>query len=161
MAQLTYGYTTSKGTAGSLLDTGYHNVASRANGEATADTLKFGMGVTQGSTPGVNVQVPVSGDTADKFEGITVSGVTEMDMEGNVKITPYATVGVMTWGKIWARVETGLTIAYGDPVYLINSGTNAGMFTNVSGGIAIKGRFISAADNANIAPIELFNQAQS
>ena len=77
----------------------------------------------------------------------------------------------MRYGRIYGRVVDGVEIAYGDPVYLITSGDNAGMFTNSASStgqeeegeaddtIAIKGRFLCGVDS-NIAIVELFNQAQ-
>ena len=67
------------------------------------------------------------------------------------------------------------TAAYGDSVYLITEGEEAGCFTNEAGTpasgeshqgdpatIAVKARFVGGVDtNAQIAPIELFNQAQA
>lgn len=74
----------------------------------------------------------------------------------------------MRYGKIYGRVAEGVEPAYGDSVYLITEGEEAGCFTNAasqaegSTTIAVKGRFVGGVDtNAQIAPIELFNQAQA
>jgi hypothetical protein len=160
MAQLSYTYTTPKGVAGGLYDISPYAVDSRINGEATADTLKFGMGAVQGTTPGTDVKVPATADTADKFEGLVLTGfASEMDMSGTVKLFPKQTVGVLRYGKAWARIADGIVVAYGEPLYLIKTGDNAGLFTNVAtSNMPVNGKFIGAADSNSIAPIELYNQ---
>ena len=70
----------------------------------------------------------------------------------------------MRYGRVFARVATDVTPAYGDPVYLVISGDEAGCFTNDEGenAVAVKARFLSTLDAAaNVAMIELFNQAQA
>ncbi len=159
--QTSYNYTTPKGVAGGLYDLAPYQVESRVNGETTPGALKFGMGVVQGSAPGTNIARPAAGATADKFEGLVLTGFTqEMDMAGEVTIRPKQTVGVLRYGKAWARLPKDLTVSYGDKLYLVTSGDNAGLFTNdASGGIAVNGRFVGSADSAGVAPVELYNQA--
>ena len=159
--QNSYSYKTPKGVAGGLLDLSPYSVATRINGETTSGALKFGMGVVQGATPGTNVKLPTSASTADEFEGLLLTGfVQEMDAAGDVTIKPKQTVGVLRYGKAWARVPKNTTAAYGDKLYLITSGDSAGLFTNTAtGNLAVNGRFIGAADTTDIAPVELFNQA--
>ena len=160
MGQLSYSYQTKKGVAGGLYDIAPYAIESRVNGEDTAGVMKFGMGAMRGDTPGNNVLIPKTGDTADQFEGIVMTGFTnEMDMAGTVGIPSKRTVGVLRYGNAWVRVADGITPAYGDPVYLTVDGDEAGLFTNISGdGIAIKGMFKS--NDSGIALVELFNQAQ-
>ena len=73
----------------------------------------------------------------------------------------------MRYGRIYVRVVDGVTVAYGDPLYLITDGENAGMFTKTASSstpkaIAIKGRFLGAADlSTKVAAVELFDQAQA
>ena len=111
-AQTTYNQATPRGVAGGLVDLSAHAVNTRINGQADA-TLKFGMGVVQGSAPGSDIKIPATGATADKFEGITVNGYTnEMDMDGAVSISPGAAIGVLQYGKIWARIKSGDAPAY-------------------------------------------------
>ena len=94
--QNSYSYKTPKGVAGGLLDLSPYSVDSRINGETTPGALKFGMGVVQGATPGTNVKLPTSASTADKFEGLLLTGfVQEMDTAGDVTIKPKQTVGVL------------------------------------------------------------------
>ena len=53
---------------------------------------------------------------------------------------------------------------YGDSLYLVISGDDAGCFTNAAeegSTIAVKGRFIGSKGTGNVAPIELFGQAQA
>lgn len=68
----------------------------------------------------------------------------EMNSEGAVFISPGASIGVLQYGKIWARIKPEDAPAYGDKLYLIISGANAGLFTKTSGADAIEvpGRFI-------------------
>lgn len=158
--QTSYNYTTPKGVAGGLYDLAPYQVESRVNGETIPGALKFGMGVVQGSTPGTNVVRPAAAATADKFEGLLLTGFTqEMDSTGEVIIKPKQTVGVLRYGKAWARLSKDATASYGDKLYLITSGNEAGLFTNeASGNLAVNGRFVGAADSVGIAPVELYNQ---
>ena len=87
-AQTTYSQSTPRGAAGGLYDLSGHAVNTRINAE-TGLTMKFGLGVVQGSVPGSEIKLPAAGATADKFEGITVNGYTnEMNSEGAVFISP-------------------------------------------------------------------------
>lgn len=167
--QTSYTQATPRGVAGGFFDLSNHAVNTRLNGE-TGDALKFGMGVVQGTTPGSDIKVPVAGSTAAKFEGITVNGyTTEMDREGKVSLPPMASIGVMQYGKIWARIISGITPAYGQAVYLYIDGPNAGLFSNAadvptegqtSKTIALgNARFIGAKGTGDVAPVELFYQA--
>ena len=122
--------------------------------------MKFGLGVVQGSKPGVNIALPETGATADKFEGITTNNrTTEYDLEGKLHIRNGAAVGVMRYGKIYVQVEEDDEPAYGDPVYLIINGDDAGRFTSTSSGdtIAVNARFIGGVDNG-VAPVELMRE---
>lgn len=158
--QTSYNYTTPKGVAGGLYDLAPYQVESRVNGETASGALKFGMGVVQGSAPGTNVARPTAAATADKFEGLLLTGFTqEMDSAGDVTIRPKQTVGVLRYGKAWARVSKDAAVSYGDKLYLVTSGDDAGMFTNeASGNLAVNGRFVGAADSVGVAPVELYNQ---
>lgn len=158
--QTSYNYTTPKGVAGGLYDLAPYQVESRVNGETKPDALKFGMGVVQGTTPGTNVARPTAAATADKFEGLVLTGFTqEMDAAGNVNIQPKQTVGVLRYGRAWARLSKDAAVSYGDRLFLITSGDEAGMFTNeASGNLAVSGRFVGTADSVGIAPVELYNQ---
>lgn len=160
MRQTVYSQQTPRGVAGGLVDLSTHVIDTRLNGES-GTVLKFGMGVVQGTTPGSNIKVPVVGTTAEKFEGITVNGYTnEMDMTGAISVAPTASIGVMRYGKIWARIKPGITPAYGEVLYLVISGDAAGTFTNAADAdaIAIKGRFIGSRGTGDVAPVELYNQ---
>lgn len=95
-------------------------------------------------------------------------GVGAQALTDKLAVRKGAAVGVMRYGKIYGRVAEGVEPAYGDSVYLITEGEEAGCFTNAasqtegSTTIAVKGRFVGGVDtNAQIAPIELFNQAQA
>ena len=62
----------------------------------------------------------------------------------------------MRYGRIYVRVETGDEPAYGDPLYLIIDGDEAGCFTSTEDDgttIAVNGRFIGGIDNS-IAPVD-------
>jgi hypothetical protein len=161
MAQTSYHYQTPKGIAGGLYDLAPYSVDSRINGEAITGALKFGMGAVQGDVPGTDVKVPVAADTADKFEGLILTGgIQEMNMAGDLKLQPKQTVGVLRYGKAWARVTSGVTAQYGDPLYLINDGESAGLFTNDDeDSFAVNGRFIGLVDSSGIAPVEIYNQS--
>lgn len=159
-----YGYSSNKGIPGGLVDMSPRKVNTRTAEEA----IRFGMGVVRGTSAGVQVKLPVAASTAAQFEGVALNGGTnEFDLEGKVVVNPAGNLSVMRWGSVWVRIPADLTIAYGDSVYLITSGDDAGCFTNAAADsgddfttVAIKGVFLSADSVAGIAAVELFNQAQ-
>lgn len=66
----------------------------------------------------------------------------EMNSEGAVFISPGASIGVLQYGKIWARIKPEDAPAYGDKAFLIITGANAGLFTKTAGSdtIPVHGR---------------------
>lgn len=161
-AQIRYGFNTPIGSAGGIVDLAPYAIDTFQN-EAENGVLKFGVGVVQGTKPGVLVNLPAAGATAAKFEGIVVNNrTTEYDVDGKLAVHKGAAVGVMRYGRIYGRIAEGATPAYGEAVYMIASGAEAGCFTNVAdGNVAIKARFLGSVDTAaQVAPIELFNMAQ-
>ena len=173
-AQTRYGYPMPIGAAGGIVDTAPYSIVSRLN-EEESGTMKFGIGVVQGTKPGSGIAVPTSAATVAKFEGITTNNHhTEHDLEGGLRIRKSAAIGVMTYGRVYARVAEGVEPAYGDSLFIITSGAEAGFVTNnaaaapkegetaTSTTIAIKGRFLGGVDSTTkVAPVELFNQAQA
>ena len=162
-AQIKYGFSTPIGSAGGIVDLAPYAIDTFLNDEENGK-LKFGIGVVQGAKPGIGIALPTTGSTAAKFEGVTTNNrTTEYNMDGDLSIRKGASVGVMRYG----RVVDGVTVAYGDPLYLITDGENAGMFTKTASSatpkaIAIKGRFLGAADlSTKVAAVELFDQAQA
>ena len=64
-------------------------------------------------------------------------------------------------GRIYGLLAADEEPAYGDPVYLVISGNDAGCFAKTStNNVAVKGVFLSGAQDG-IALIELFHQAQA
>ena len=163
-AQTRYGFSAIAGAAGGIVDLAPYAIDSFINSEESG-VMKFGIGVVQGSNPGHNVAIPAEGATAAKFEGITVNNrTTEFDVEGKMNVRGGAAIGVMRYGRIYARVVEDVEPAYGDALHLVISGDNAGCFTNASGAdtIAVKGRFMGGkCAGTNIAQVELFNQARA
>lgn len=160
--QMSYGYSTPIGAPGGIVDLAPHLIDTFINEEKTG-VMKFGLGVVNGSKPGSKVKLPASKSVATDFAGITVNNRhTEHDLDGNIRIPENRAIGVMRYGRIYGRVEDGVEISYGDPVYLIVDGESAGFFTNdEEEGVAIKARFLSGTDSSTkVAVIELFNQAQ-
>ena len=159
--QTSYSYNTPIGAAGGIVDLAPHYIASFIN-EATTGALSFGMGVVTGSAAGEGVKVPVAGSSATDFEGIiTNRRTTELDLEGNLSLRNKCALGIMRYGVIYALLADGADPSYGEPVYMVKSGDDAGKFTDSSSStLAIKGRFLSAAHDG-VAIVELFNQAQS
>ena len=153
--QTSYNFYTDKGVAGGLYDLGHHVVDTFINEDADG-VLKFGMGV--GRTNGNLVSVFNSGTDTD-FVGVVVNDFsTEMDMRGRLALKSDVAVGVLTHGKVWARIKPGITPKYGDDLYIIYEGEHAGCFTNATEAEAIllKGRFVGTKGTGNVAPIELF-----
>ena len=159
--QLSYNYNTPIGAAGGIVDLAPHFIVAFTN-EAATGALDFGMGVVKGTNAGYGVKIPVAGSSATDFEGIVTNRrTTELDLEGNLYLRNKCTVGIMRYGCIYALLAEGATPEYGDAVYMVKSGDDAGKFTDSSSStLAIKGRFLSGADNG-VAIVELFNQAQS
>lgn len=173
MAQLKYGYSTPVGEAGGIIDLAPYAVDTFTNEEDTGK-MGFGVGVVTGTAAGKQVKLPVSASTAANFEGVVTNRrTTEYDLEGKIHIRKNATVGVMRYGRIYVRVATGATPAYGKAVYMLNSGDEAGYFTDKASTttgepsntvtvnhVAVKGRFLGEADTTRgIAAVELFNEA--
>jgi len=159
--QTSYSYNTPMGAAGGIVDLAPHYIASFIN-EAATGALGFGMGCVKGTNAGHGVALPTSDSTAAVFEGIiTNRRTTELDLEGNLSLRNKCALGVMRYGVIYAVLATGATPEYGDALYMVKTGDDAGKFTDSSSStVAIKGRFLSGADNG-VAMVELFNQAQS
>lgn len=171
-AQTTYNFSSPIGSPGGLVDLAPHAIDTFLNGENTG-VLKFGVGVVQGATPGTDIKLPTSTSTAAKFEGITVNNrTTEYDVEGKAHLRKGKATGVLKYGRIYARVAADAAPAYGDALYLIPTGDEAGYFTKDADNgetgdakvsyIAIKGRFLGAVDStAQVAPVELYNTPNS
>ena len=160
-AQNSYVFSTPIGQAGGIYDLAPYAVDSFCN-ESNDGVVKFGMGVVKGTAAGKQAKAPASGATAADFEGIVTNPpTTENAIEGGPVVKKGMTLGVMRYGRIFGLLATDAAPAYGDAVYMVASGDDAGCFTNSSSDtVAIKGRFLSAASNG-IALIELFNQAQA
>ena len=160
MAQLSYAYQAPRGAPGSLLDISPYRIDSRANGEKQTGKLKYGMGAVRGSSPGSNVALPYSGVDASHFEGVVMTGLTtEMDIDGEVALREFATVGVLRYGSAWVRIVDGIDPEYGDPLYLVDSGSDAGLFTNdPSGGIAVNGRFGRERGTGLVHSVDIYDQ---
>ena len=161
-AQTTYKFATKVNVAGGIADIAPYAIDSFQNEEENG-VMQFGIGVVHGSKEGVFVKKPASGATAAKFVGITTNNrTTELDLDGNSRIVKGAAVGVMAYGRIYAKVKTGKTPKFGDKVYMVVSGDETGYFSNASGdGVAVAGRFMGGVDGTNmIAEIELFNAPQ-
>lgn len=166
-AQTRYGYSSPIGSAGGIVDLAPYAIDTFLNEEENGK-VKFGMGVVTGTNKGSGIKLPVKGSTAANFEGITVNRrTTESDMEGAVSLRKSASIGVMKYGRIYVRVAKTVKPGYGDALYLIAEGEEAGCFTNAAGTgtpatFAIKGRFLGGVDaSAQIAAVELFNEAQA
>ena len=168
-AQTRYGYATPIGAAGGLVDLAPYAIDTFLNEEENG-VMKFGVGVVQGSKPGTNIAMPTKTATAEVFEGVSTNNrTTEYDLDGKLFVRKGRPVGVMRYGRIYARVAEGVEPKYGDALYLVVEGDEAGCFTTVAAAaadapatIAVKGRFMGGVDtSAQIAQIELFNQAQA
>lgn len=174
-AQTRYGYSSPIGAAGGIVDLAPYAIDTFLNEEDTGN-MQFGMGVVTGAKKGIGIKLPVKASTAANFEGVTTNRrTTEYDVEGDLKLRKAASIGVMRYGRIYVRVAAGVKPGYGDSLYLIAEGKEAGCFTNAAGTpasgegqqgdpatIAIKGRFLGGVDtSAQIAAVELFNEAQA
>lgn len=158
-AQTRYGYSTPMGAAGGIVDLAPYVIDTRLN-EEEAGVIKFGLGVVCGEKAGTTIKKPTQ--DSDVFEGVTVNNrTTEYDLGGKIHIRKGAAIGVMRYGRVYGLLAKDVKPKYGDSVYVVATGEEAGYFTTEkSGNIAVKGRFLSETDkNVNVAMIELFNQA--
>lgn len=160
-AQTRYGFSPAIGAAGGIVDLAPYAIDTFLNEEEDGK-MKFGIGVVSGSKPGVNIKVPADGAKAENFEGITTNNrTTEYDLGGKIYIRKGKGMGVMKYGRIYGRVAQGVEPKYGDKVYLVTTGDDAGFFSNKDG-VEIKARFMGAVDSSTqVAEIELFNEAQA
>jgi len=136
------------GAPGLVYDSTPHVINSRA---VEGDDMLFGIGVVAGSVPGETVAV---GD--GQFEGITVNTwVKEHELGGPVSIREAGTISVMQWGRVWARLVPGSEPVYGDPVHVVSTGENAGLFSNTGGTVIEGARFYGGNNGDDLAPVEL------
>lgn len=161
MVQTTYSFSTPIGQPGGLYDLSPYAIDAFINEEADG-AMKFGLGVVQGTDVGTGVKLPTAASEATDFEGIVNNRrTTENALDGGPVIKNKATVGILRYGRIYGALADGAAPTYGDAVYMVKSGDDAGKFTDSSSStVAIKGRFLSG-DLDGIAVIELFNQAQA
>lgn len=157
MSQLAYNFFTHKGSAGGILDLAPYEVNAFVNEEANG-LMQFGMGVVGGTDPEKQVALPDTDSVPADFYGIVTNRrTTERNIDGTMDVKNKKEVGVMRWGRIYARVAEDTTVAYGDPVYLIVSGDDVGCFTNeADDAIAVNAKFIGTVENG-CAPVELYN----
>ena len=160
--QKSYNYNADYGVAGGLVGLTEHIIDTRNN---ESDGLRFGMGVVDGTVKGKKVILPVKESTKANFDGVIVnSHAHEMDRDGEVTILKGETVNVLKAGRIFVRLADKVEPAYGDPVYLIVDGDEAGYFTNeVADGltaIKLNGHFIDVKASGSIAPVQIYVDKQ-
>ncbi len=152
--QTTYSWAVPFGMPGAIADNTEYAGVTFLNGEETGK-LFCGLGVVQGETPGVDVKIPTSADTA-KFEGVVINDYHyELDMDGKVRIPKGRPMAVLRWGKIYVALAKEAQPKYGDPLKMKATGEEAGYF-DPSGDMAVNGRFLSGPDNG-VALAEIFN----
>ncbi len=154
-AQTNYNLKMSHGVAGGLYDLSCHTVDTRTN-EETDGKVRFGLGVVAGTAAGKQVKLPVAASAKKDFEGVVLnSHIHEQDYKGDVTLRANETVGVITDGKVYVRIAAGVEPSYGDALYLIKSGDEAGYFTNEAGDTAVKvgGYFLGKKATDAIAPV--------
>ena len=158
-AQTSYNFNTPHGVAGGFYDLTNHVVDTRNNEEESGKVL-FGLGVVDGSNPGVNVKLPTEGSKKENFEGIVVNSHSEeMDMDGNVAIRHGKSVGVCKNGRIYVRIVDSITPKYGEALYLTVSGEKAGYFTNADGEgstVKVNGYFLGEKGTGDVAPVYIY-----
>lgn len=162
--QTSYGFDTQWGIAGGIYDLAPYAIDTFLN-EEEHGVLKCGLGVVTGEDAGTCIRLPETADAEEtgKFEGIVVNNHTrEYDLEGKVYLRHGVSVGVMRYGRVWARTakEDNLQenkVAYGDPLYICLTEGDEGTVTNkAESNLAVSGRFLSGIDNG-LALVELFN----
>ena len=162
-AQTSYKYDTITAFPGQIVDLAPYAIDTFLN-EENDGAMSFGIAVIKGTKAGEQIKLPAAGSGAGDIEGVTINNLTtERDLSGNVFIRKAAAIGVMRYGRVYVKVATGVSPAYGDAAYVIKGTDEAGYFTNSSSStIAIKGRFLSGKDAVSgAAMVELFNEANS
>ena len=159
-AQNVYKFNPDRGFAGGIYDLAPHEINTFLNEENTG-AMEFGIGVVGGTVAGKQIKKPASTAEAGDFLGITVNNrTTTYDLEGVVHILKDAAVGVMKYGRIWAKVAEGEAPAFGDAVYLITDGEEASHFAKAAGSYTAvqlaNCTFVTAAENG-VAVIEIAN----
>ena len=154
-AQTTYKFNPIMGAAGGIFDLAPYEINTFLVEEETGD-MGFGVAVVSGTKAGSQIKLPSA--ATDKFEGITVNRrTTELDLEGKAYIRKNSALGVMRYGRIFAKVASEVTPEYGDPVYVVISGDEKGFVTNkADGALAINAKFQSGLDNG-VALVEIAN----
>ena len=148
----------SRAIAGMIADTREHDIVSAFNAEASA-VIDFGKGVASNGTE----RTAVLPDGTKPFMGVTVfdfdhqpdTGGFDLVSGASGGIKPKGALKVLREGRIWVRVDSGLTIVpYTDRGYLrytVNgAGTAVGNFTNANDGgkttdVTKAVQFVSAA----------------
>ena len=153
MMQKSYNQSIPCGTPGGFYDLYHYQVDTRAN-EAETGLLRAGYGVVCGKTPGTTVTLPTAESAAKNFEGIvTRSSGNRYDLDGKVRIVKGDAVGVLTKGRIWVCLGADQAPKYGDPLYLIVDGEDAGKFAT-TGTVQLPGKFIGN-ESDGLAPVEI------
>jgi len=154
-AQTTYKFNPVMGAAGGIVDLAPYEVNAFIVEENTG-VMQAGVAVVSGTKAGSDIKLPTS--TSGHFEGITTNRRTnEHGLEGETYIRKGQALGVMRYGRIYGRVKTGVSVAYGEQVYVLVSGDEKGYLTNVStDNMPINATFQSAVDNG-VAIVEIAN----
>ena len=156
--QTTYNWTTGRGIAGGLVDLTPHVIDTFINEEENG-VLKPGMAVMAGTVAGQTCKIFATGGTPVFYGVANNNRTTEYDLDGKIRILKGAAVGVLHWGRIYVRVASGVTPAYGDGLFVLGSGDEKGFFTNTDNSgnnPAVPGRFIGPVENG-IAPVEIYH----
>ena len=151
-AQTTYTFATKIGFPGGIVDIEPHAIDTYLNEEDNGVML-YGIAVVRG-TDAKQCKIPES--TPCDFLGVTVNNLTtEHNLTGELLIKKNAAIGVMSYGKVYARLDSDAVVNAGDPAYFI---IGSGLFTNSDGGEenVLVGKFESAASNG-IAALRLYN----
>lgn len=160
--QKSYNYNVDYGVAGGLVDLTEHIIDTRCN---ETRGLRFGLGVVDGTVKGKNVCIPTSSSTKKDFEGVIVNSHShEQDRDGEVLIRDGESVNVLKFGRIFVRLAKSVTPEYGDAVYLIIDGDEAGYFTNDESGktvIQVNGYFVDVKASGDIAPVQIYVDKQN
>lgn len=151
--QTGYNFATPVGIAGGIFDLTDYTIDTRVNEENTG-AMGLGVGVFQGTVPGANIKLPSGQESAATFEGFTVNGFTNMhDLEGVVALKKGQAVGVMRKGRLWVKLATGKTLAYGASAKLVVSGDDKGCVSDT--GLEIGAVVCSKASGNGLVAIEL------
>jgi len=160
MSQTSISTTMALAYAGLLADSGFHDVISRVNGEASAE-IRFGAMVAQDTA---DDECDLLAADTDKPIGVVVHShaYDKPNDLGDTGLKPKAMVNVLRKGRIWVPVEEAVVAM--DPVFVRHTVADSGSFqgafrksddNNETIDLTGVARFLTSASASGFAVVEV------